>query len=475
MNGKPTAYPPEIQSTSNIDGQEIAFVADVAHLIKAIRNSLVSNKTHYISQKFVDMYELETDEVQFSVIEEVIDIMEEKELKIAPRISRRKCIEVGTASYGKMNVEPAAAMLSFEMASAIQHMVTFYNKPTSWLTTANYCAMVGRWYEICNSRRRNMSFDSQNPGNTRKNIEFVTLFMEYFATMKLFPTQKKLYPMQKGVCLSTTSILWLQKMLLENGVTFFLPARVCGDSVENYNSQMRLLSQNPTCNDYERFVKVLGVIQHETKKIKGSSYGFDDTDQWLSDLLSFKELKNVSNDDDPIYDQIRESIDSQQLDLDDHASLASLGGYILHHTIRTKSKCDTCKGSYCSIDSDEPQIFNTLIDSRDINDDFFGLIRPTVLANRIFVEAEKVFKAARESLKNQRRIEDKLTDMILGHLSEMLTYPECHIKVIIKRFVKCRLHFWSEYRNQETRALSKPDIRSAAAASRTTEQMSSVT
>ena len=421
------------------------------------------------------MYELETDEVSFSVIEEVIDMMEEQELKIAPRISRRKCIEVGTASYGKMNVEPAAAMISHEMATAIDHMVTYYDKPREWLTTANYCALVGRWYELCNSRRRNMSFDSANPGNTRKNIEFLQHFMEYFATMKVFPTQRKLKPIQKGVCLSTTSMIWLQNKLLENGVIFFLAARVAGDSVENYHSQMRLLSQNPTEKDYSRLVKVLGVIQHETKKIKGSSYNFDDTNQWLSDLLSFKELKNESNEKDEICDQILETADSQILDFDDLCSLASLCGYILHHTIRTKSKCKTCKGAFCSIESDEPQVENTLIDTRDIHDDFFGLVRPTVLANEIFVEAEKVFKAARDSLKAQKKIQDKLIDLILAKISEKFTFPDCHIKVIIRRFIKCRLFFWGEFRNQETTSVNKANIDSAAAASRTTEQMNSVT
>ena len=434
----------------------------------------MKNKTLYLSDYFVELYELETNEIHFSVIEEVIDFCEDKELKIAPRVSRRKCIDVGTAQYGKMNVEPAAAMLSFEMAAAIDHVVTYHNKPRSWLTTGNFCAMVGRWYEVCNNRKRSMSFDSGNMTKTRENIEFITLFMEYFATLKLFQTQKKIYPCQKGVCLTTKSILWLQEMLLSNGVTFFLSSRVSGDSVENYHSQVRQLNPNPTLIEYERFQKVLGVTHVMTKNVKGSSYDFDETDDWLSDFKSIKQLQDSSVKDD-LQDKImHDARNYYELDFEDLASLASLSGYILHHTIRTSSRCATCMDKFCQKVDDEPQGANTLIDSRDITT--FGLVRPTKLANSIFVEAESVFINAREDLKNESKFEDKIVTLIINYLEKEIesSYPTCHLKIIIRRFVKCRSHFWAKYRDDQAKTEHRADIDQAAASSRTAEQMNSV-
>ena len=480
MNGSPSNFPPVIENTAIIEGLEIAFLADVSHLIKSIRNCLFTHKTLKIDEKFVQKYMLESDEISMSVLEQVIELKEGKELNIAPRVTSKKCLVKGSASFGKMSVDPAASLLSQEMAAAIEYCVFYQDFDRSSLSTALFCQLVGKWYDICTSRQRFLSFDSERPEKTKELKLFILEFMEFFATLKIpKPSseskrqQFSLKPVQKGVCLSTKSIIWLEEELLSNGVTFFMAGRVTGDSVENYHSQMRQYNPNPTCNEFKRFSKALGITLFLCKKVKGSSYEHDETDEWLVEISNIKQMQV-----DMISEEMQDVIflkaqDFQPGDFDEAVSLASLAGYILQKTIASKSKCKTCMKAFCSTENDEVQGLNALIDYRD-NSDRYSLIRPTELANKIFHWAESIFRSSREDLKAEEMLNEKFTALIISYISKEFEFPKCHIEIIIRRFSKCRTYFWADYRDVQKRARSKKDIDEAAHASRTVQQMHSI-
>ena len=452
----------------------MAFVADVAHLIKSIRNALFTNEVMYVSDEFVEMFDLDTNEVRLSVLEDVIEFKEKRELKIAPRVSKKKCLELGT--YGKMDVGPAVALLSQDMASAIEHLVLYYDRPRSWLTTSQFCSIVGRWFDICSSRQRGISFDKKSPTRAKSLSDHLELFMEYFGTMAIKENQKTLYVVQKGVIASTKSILWLKdKLLAQDDVQFYLPGRVLGDSVENYHSLMRQMGPGAATLEYKRFAKSLGVCHClKKKKVKGSSYDLDVTDEWLADLESLKKMQRESNSDELKDIEHFKSIDFNPMDFSEMAALANLAGYILYHTILTTSKCKTCMKSFVEGEDDEPQGVNGLIDSRDLSDYGTGLTRPNTLANKMFLTAEETFRLHRNDLKGQVKLTDKFKFLILRSLRQKYEFPECHIKIIIGRFVRCREYFWGNHRTEIVQDVNKAVIASEANASWTTAAMNKI-
>ena len=98
-----------IPSTFNIDGDEIAILADVPHLLKSIRNSLYNNKEISIHKEFVEEAELPTDKVYWAAIEAVHEFQKDKEWPIAPHLKKEY---LKLSSWSKMNVRPAKAVLS---------------------------------------------------------------------------------------------------------------------------------------------------------------------------------------------------------------------------------------------------------------------------------------------------------------------------------------------------------------------------
>ena len=79
------------------------------------------------------------------------------------------------------------------------------------------------------------TFSFENPEKYDEYLDWLIHFMEFFSSTKLHSTQKQnaLKPTQKGVLLTTMSILMLQKDLLlpENGFEFVLSARFSNDCI----------------------------------------------------------------------------------------------------------------------------------------------------------------------------------------------------------------------------------------------------
>ena len=98
-----------IPCTFNLDGEDIAILADVPHLLKSIRNSLYNNKTIEIHEEFVKEANLPTNKVQWSVIEAVYEFQKDSEWPLAPHL-KKEYLKLST--WSKMNVKPARAVLS---------------------------------------------------------------------------------------------------------------------------------------------------------------------------------------------------------------------------------------------------------------------------------------------------------------------------------------------------------------------------
>ena len=89
---------------------------------------------------------------------------------------------------------------------------------------------------------------------------------------------------------------------------------------------------------------------------------------------------------------------------------------------------------------------NSLIDHTDYKTG--ALVRPSADANEVFKMAETMFRINRHKVCKQPRMGERMTNLILENLPHHFgNLPKCHLKLIFKRFVKIRFHFWTNFEN----------------------------
>ena len=71
--------------------------------------------------------------------------------------------------------------------------------------------------------------------------------------------------------------------------------------------------------------------------------------------------------------------------------------------------------------------------------------------------------------KNQSKSIDKITKAVLDIIQDkFLDLPQCHMKIITRRVIKGRVHFWSSFKNDEKQIINQEDIQGASCASKST-------
>ena len=95
------------------------------------------------------------------------------------------------------------------------------------------------------------------------------------------------------------------------------------------------------------------------------------------------------------------------------------------------------------------------------------MTRPSKCAVEMFDIAEKIFREyAPKWLKNDT-VKEMLTDMIIKNVEE-INIPECHRKLIIKRFVRIRLFWLSAQESVSQTEANVDEIKAATGSSKST-------
>ena len=124
------------------------MISDVPHILKNIRNGLLNNKVFTIADKYVEKYDLATNEVRLSTIKKVSDLQKNCELKIAPHL-KPHMLSPKMSSFERMRVNPARALLSRDTANAIRFCVEHYPYQFTKedLTTAVFIEKIGKFIQ----------------------------------------------------------------------------------------------------------------------------------------------------------------------------------------------------------------------------------------------------------------------------------------------------------------------------------------
>ena len=244
----------------------------------------------------------------------------------------------------------------------------------------------------------------------------------------------------------TAGILYLAKYYLEEKkFQYFLCGRISSDCIENYFSQMRRRHPCPTGMEFLRGFKALLILQH-TKPNKHGNHNEDDTD-WYTSLKDVKAME---------LDKLDVDVDSEEClvilgdkivkEFSQENGLTYVVGYFLKKTICTTSSCDKCKEV---LTTDKPTMeFQTLIANKEFVQGKLTL--PSLVAYKTFSFCESSFNLNADKIRTGKVSEEEFVDSLVKTIPNVHPeFPKCHLKLLVKRFTKIRLHFWLEQRTLE--------------------------
>ena len=422
----------------------------------------------------MDYYGLETKEVLWEAIEKLVEFDEERELKIAPHLTRAS---IHLSNFTKMSVKLAMHVFSWETAKALELVCQEYPDqfPSYYLTTVFFIEMVARWWEIAHSRSRSMCFFSRGEDEAwSKNVDIIERFSDLYSNMMMGIGQVDSYwPSQKAVLLTSASILWIaNKLVKEDGYHYFLPGRCLNDCIENFFSVVRGINKSPTALMFKRFAKAIAVSQFLKYSPRGN-YEEDDSLEFLSNLEDFKESKKCVDEDYLEDIEMMEVFDRESFDPHDFAedcSLAYFGGHIMKLII--KDQCQECQDEFFADENDQ-QKCNQLIRQKEYKKG--ALVAPSERANQMFKIAELTFRALRNNL---LKVNKKLTDILVKKVIEAVKQeipstflPTCHLNKLFTKFIRARLHFWARFSNNYLKMMQAEEIQQSAEGSASMKQI----
>ena len=169
-------------------------------------------------------------------------------------------------------------------------------------------------------------------------------------------------PCQKGIVLSTLSVLELTERLLGEGLCFLLTARLSQDKVENFFSCVRRRKANPTALEFKNAIKTISLAQI-LEDVKASNYLFDGSQTLIDPLnadLIVENTKRVEaffancpqaksdcieleEEEDFLLHFAVATSEIENVEIRDQAVLYNFCGYVIHSKTRSKREKLDCK------------------------------------------------------------------------------------------------------------------------------------
>lgn len=124
------------------------FIAYAPHLFKNMKSSILNNKIIELSATFMQTHNLSQPIVKFEHLKELIDIQENFELKLLPKVKQD---DLTWSTFNKMKVGKAKDILSRHVSSAMK----LYEKATGkreFNTTAAFIEIMSKWFTLITAR-----------------------------------------------------------------------------------------------------------------------------------------------------------------------------------------------------------------------------------------------------------------------------------------------------------------------------------
>jgi len=276
--------------------RKIYIIPDVPHLFKNIKNMLMTNKILYISDKIKNLYNLPTNMICPSHIEDIIKFQEKLDFLLVPKLSEQDLVP---NNFQKMKVGKSTNIINHDVCTALRFLSEELNKP-EYITTAWFIDIVDKWFTLMTSRHPVLALSKLKPEMYESSITFLKGFIDVM--MDIDVGYKRTWkPSQKGSILATSSILDIQKIYLDDkGFHFILTSRFTQDCLENVFSIMRTKNIVPNALQVKNNLKLLSVSQY-LKDVSKGNYNEDDR----TFLLGFLDTIEDSNHKDKKIENIQ--------------------------------------------------------------------------------------------------------------------------------------------------------------------------
>lgn len=406
-------------------------VPDVPHIFKNIKNMFMTNKILFINDNMQQLYNLPTNKICSSHIEDVIHYQEKLDFILVPKLSQH---DLMPNHFQKMKVGNSKNVINHDLNTALRFLSTELNK-SEYTTTAWFIDLVDKWFSLMTSRHPVLAISKLQPDIYEKTIQFLKNFINIITNLEV--GHKRIWkPSQTGAILATSSILDIQKLYLdEKGYHFLLTSRFTQDCLENIFSVLRSKNIVPNALQVKNNLKLLSVNQY-LKDVSKGSYDEDDRNLLSGFLDTLDNSKSVKNKLENI--QLPLDIDESDMNLcnGELNSLYNVCGYLIHSIKKKSICCNNCLNS---------------VGSNSINANYAKLSKLKrykkgclFFCNEItfnyFLHMETIFRKYYSIVKNKNSdikkfFIDKIKEIDISHI------PNCHNlkSKIISRFIMFRL------------------------------------
>lgn len=416
--------------------RRLYFLADVPHLLKNLRGHLTKNQTIYLPAKVVEENNLPTNKVSLAPIEEVIELEEGAEFKIAPRLTKAS---ISPKHFDKMKVGPAYTLFHHDTAAALRYYVEkgeLEELEAEAVTTAWFVDQVQKWFVMLTSRTKKDAMMHQNPDG----VKFLESFILLFQGLAIGSEGGPWKPIQTGVLLSTRAALELQESLLQDyGFLYVLLSRLSQDALENFFSTIRLKNPTPKPKDFKSATRSASLSQFLRPNPNGSYSCVEG--EMLVGINSSKPRKQPIRVLCPTADMLERFV------VDDAGAFEYLCGYIVGQVKKNFKTCSICAAAMCA---DKPvEECSMVLQLKSYLPNRMPLVTPTAAALEILRTSEAFFWHNKEALLENRSQLAAINKAILKVTST--TLPGCHgvPQKLTKCFLRTRVHLYLRKLNEK--------------------------
>lgn len=375
--------------------RKLYFIADVPHLFKNFKGMLLTHGVLGFSEEIATENGLSSRKAEVKHLIELCDYQCDKELKICHKFKRKF---LTPSHFDKMSVFEAYQVLNRQVAAALEFLVTKEGKSKDMLATAWLLGQVHKWFDLMTSRSQNLALSLKNKENYDEAIQFLKGFIKLIQTLEFGEVDKldtSWKPVQAGMILTTTSILEVQEILLQDEkYEFLLTARFTQDCLENIFSVVRKGQRKPSCLQFKRHLKAITVAQF-IRPVSKSSYEQDDR-EFLGDFLE-KKTKQIAKEDEAEEEEIeklKELVTGSyiKLDIGEVNSLYNLAGYVARSVSLHGKVCPEClDGIFCKPgESERLSPFNVLLKLREYKEGTLVPVNQNCFT--MFQKLEEIFR-----------------------------------------------------------------------------------
>ena len=405
------------------------FLADPPHILKNIRNFLISGQKIIIGSTTVQKYSLSSNEITQQPVQALYETEKNSTFKLAPKLTN---IVLQPGQFDKMKVVIAKRFFDKSVEAGTVMQVKNTGWSNSCLSTAWFLGIIRQWFDLMTSRTPLLALSKFDEIKYEAAIQLLKDVVELFQTSKFGESWK---PIQTAVILSTKSVLNLQNDILNEGHLFFLTSRLSQDCLENLFSCIRIKSPTPAPLQFKFNLRIISVSQY-LKTAKNSNYDKDSATYCL-DLTSFKQTeKNKKKSNEDIEDAMCEELATICLTLNEEKAFKNIAGYCVS---QLSLDCSVCKNFVVQSTEQDAEDFIALKCYKPN-----CLTRPSADVLQLLHNGEFIFRQKLVTMYNGKNLREALINSTTQNF-EVDHFPSCHdiVHKLLKTFFNIHLHAFS--------------------------------